>query len=572
MIRFYISLLLCLASIPLDAQVVTQFSSRWEVGIAQDIQIIHDKDGNFIIAGYHYLPSTGGGGGSTPVINTFIEKYDVNGVSQWIIQSNSATANNSVQFGSMDVDTLGNIYVLGTFVGSTISFGSTSYTGNASGYLDFFVLKITPNGTIDWITGAEAANSFEAPRLGGHISVTASQELIITGAMYREISLGTIVLPGNSNVPFLNNPYPPCGYVASMSTNGAFLWAKQTEHLASGESNAGNGIGKIVTNEWGEHFALASLDSGFVIDGTPIISTDTSGIVDISAILKLDAAGDLEGYKIIKSPYGSAVDIILDNCGAPILLGEFMTSVSIDTLTITTSTSRDAFVTKFDRNLNCEWLKGYGSTEGDLIKGLAINRQNEVFFSFEFWGTLNLSDTYTPGPTTVVDVALVKIDANGDFVWSMHTENGGYGTVGDVSVSQGDVPYLIGNFRHSKTIQGNTITTLNSDHSDVFICKISDTTVAIGSVICEESGLGLNQVKLNHEFSVYPNPTQSHFIIETTQENENNHFQIISATGAIIKSLRMESSSIQVDVSDIGAGIYFVRHAQSGLVKKLVIE
>src|SRR5690606_24854653 len=167
--------------------------------------------------------------------------------------------------------------------------------------------------------------------------------------------------------------YTPCGFVAKIDADGHFQWAKQIEHLNSQESNGPVGYMDILSNEWDECFIYTSLDSGVVIDQTMIVSTDTSGIGDMTALVKLDASGNYVAHKIFKSPMAQIRDMTLDQCGNPIALGDFMESLTIDDQQITTTTARNPFVAKFDRDLSCQWLFTIGSTEGDRVGGITCN-------------------------------------------------------------------------------------------------------------------------------------------------------------------------------------------------------
>lgn len=560
--------LICFTSFSMHAQTVSQLTCRQAAGVETGYHMKHDKDGNTIIAGMKHFPN-GAGGGAATVNNMYVQKYDVNGVSQWLIESNNTSANNNMGLGGLAIDTLGNVFLSVGFIGQTVTIGSMTYTGNPTGTDDFFIMKISPNGTIQWMKGADAGNSFNAYRNSGKLTITPSQEVLWVGNFYREMKLGSIVLPGNSTVPYLNNPYPPCGVIAKMTNDGTFVWAKQIEHLSSGQSNMTNGMLGAVMNDYDEIFAFVGLDSGIVIGGIPIVSPTPTSYSDVMGIVKLNTSGDLLGHKIINSPIGFINDLILNNCGEPLIIGQFNVSVAFDSISVSSS-SFNSYVAKFNRNLMCSWISSYGSDGADEPGGLAINRQNEVYYSFDFWGTITMEDTFTPSPTTVLDMAIVKLDENGDYVWSMHTYDGGYGRAGQMSVSQGDIPYLIGDIRNSKSMQGQSVFTLNSTHNDIFIAKINDTTIANGSVVCTDGWLEIEEIKAQEIFQVYPNPAGSYFMLETSIPK--SQFQILTLTGTLVKSIQTNASLSKVDCHDLSNGVYFIRHGQSGQIQKMIVK
>jgi hypothetical protein len=83
-----------------------------------------------------------------------------------------------------------------------------------------------------------------------------------------------------------------------------------------------------------------------------------------------------------------------------------------------------------------------------------------------------------------------------------------------------------------------------------------DTTGSPNVYFTTECTIGIEQsnaVKL----SIYPNPTNNIFTIETEQP-EQHTIDITSLNGQVLYSTRMKESPLQIDLSSLQKGIYFI--------------
>jgi len=83
--------------------------------------------------------------------------------------------------------------------------------------------------------------------------------------------------------------------------------------------------------------------------------------------------------------------------------------------------------------------------------------------------------------------------------------------------------------------------------------------------------LGIEKPELIPDFQIYPNPSSGKFTITTTHGDENSQIQIFDSSGKQIRSFRIGSSNhIEVDMSDVPSGVYFVKSIlQNGNTKTL---
>lgn len=87
----------------------------------------------------------------------FTVKYDSSGVAQWARTATNTGGSSYSNIDSSDVDSLGNLYVIGTFSPTTINFGN-GITATNSDTGGLFVVKYNSSGTPLWIRTANSLN------------------------------------------------------------------------------------------------------------------------------------------------------------------------------------------------------------------------------------------------------------------------------------------------------------------------------------------------------------------------------------------------------------------------------
>ena len=142
----------------------------------QALSVAVDVSGNAYVAGI--FGSSTISFGSTTLTNAgfddiFLAKYDVNGNVLW---AKSAGGTDYDEMGSVAADISGNIYVAGYFASPTITFGSTTLTN--AGWNDMFLAKYDANGNVLWAKSAGGADveyaSSAAADASGNIFVAGS--------------------------------------------------------------------------------------------------------------------------------------------------------------------------------------------------------------------------------------------------------------------------------------------------------------------------------------------------------------------------------------------------------------
>jgi hypothetical protein len=328
---------------------------------------------------------------------------------------------------SVAVDSSGNIYTAGYFQG-TVDFDPGAGTANltSAGANDFFVSKLDASGNYVW------AKSF-----GGSSTEWGFTETEISVAVD---SLGNVYTVGNlySTVDFdpgagtanLTSGGADDVFVLKMDASGNYVWAK---------SFGGTNV-NYASNDRGFSVAVDSLgnvytsgDFGSTVDfdpGTGSANLTSTGAVD-AFVSKLDASGNYVWAKSfggtgIKSETGSsALSVAVDSSGNVYTTGPFTSRVDFDpgvgTVNLTSTGSRDAFVSKLDASGNYVWAKRFGGVfridrlNSAIGLSLAVDSLANVHTTGNFTGTVDfdpgtgLANVLTDGNS---DVFVLKLDAS----------------------------------------------------------------------------------------------------------------------------------------------------------------
>ncbi|MDD4223392.1 MAG: SBBP repeat-containing protein [Candidatus Cloacimonetes bacterium] len=250
--------------------------------------------------------------------DTYVAKINAEGNWLWAVKA-GGTGND---LGSdIAVDNVGNIYVTGSFMG-TSSFGT--YTLTSYGDRDIYVAKLDNAGNWLWVNKA-GGGSYEA---GRGIEVDNTSNIYLTGDFRGWSSFGSynLVSSGYNDI-----------FAAKLDTDGNWLWVVQ----------AGG-----TREEWGSDIAVDNAGNSYltgVIWGTVSFGPHTltaSGYYDIFAA-KLDPSGNwLWALKAGSEGWDSGQSITMDALGNTLLTGSFQGTATFGSNTLVSSGNYDIFVAK----------------------------------------------------------------------------------------------------------------------------------------------------------------------------------------------------------------------------------
>lgn len=161
--------------------------------------------------------------------------------------------------------------------------------------------------------------------------------------------------------------------------------------------------------------------------------------------------------------------------------GYFTGTIDFDpgaaTANLTSNGSTDIFIAKYDSAGNFKWVRQIGSTPGEDIRGLKVDKRGNVIFTGYYQSTIDMD----PGPGTVtvtntgVNSFITKLDANGLFIWSKQLELEGCNVL--QTDAQNNI-YIGGDFSGSYDFDpgpgAHTLTAPSVLDEDLFILKLNE--------------------------------------------------------------------------------------------------
>jgi hypothetical protein len=260
----------------------------------------------------------------------------------------------------IEKDVSGNIYISGGFIGTT-DFdpgpGVVSLTSQNTTYGDHYLLKLDPNGNFMWVKqwNFNPTNNF---------NMTA-------GA-------------------------PMWGFMFKVNSNGIFITGSFT---GTSDFNPGPAVNAHTANGGGWWDAF---------------------------ILKLD----LNGNYVWSQKYGGQLidcgrGLDFDNNQNIYLIGYFSTTVSFNNggNSLNSFGGTDSFILKLDPNGNFAWVKQFGGPSDDDFGYIQVDGLSNIYFGGGSFLSSTIDMDPGPGVSTIVsnggsDIALGKLDFNGNFLWA----------------------------------------------------------------------------------------------------------------------------------------------------------
>ena len=218
------------------------------------------------------------------------------------------------------------------------------------------------------------------------------------------------------------------------------------------------------------------------------------GAEDIFA-LKLSPQGQLIWAVSMGSPdYEEPVSIGTDDQGNVYIGGYFSSTGDYDPgegeFELTSNGSQDAFVIKLDAEGELVWALNFGGTQQELVLGMDVNGEGDVFLSGPFSSTVDFDPSEAVeerSPISSPDSYVLKLNTNGEYVYATTFGGNGNTTAWDVAIDSDGNAFAAGGFTGSfSTGFPSPVTSL--EFEDAFVVKID----AVGDIEWAAALQGLN--------------------------------------------------------------------------------
>ncbi|MDX2245824.1 MAG: T9SS type A sorting domain-containing protein [Bacteroidia bacterium] len=187
-------------------------------------------------------------------------------------------------------------------------------------------------------------------------------------------------------------------------------------------------------------------------------------------------------YRDMSSDMGSA--LATDPSGNIYTIGYFESIADFDpgagTSYLTCKGGRDIFIQKMDAAGNLLWAKSIGGTSGDFGLSITVDPSGNLLITGSFIFTVDFDpgagiSNLAAGGNGASDIFVLKLDANGNFLWARAFGGTGYDSGNSLTTDASGNVYTTGAFRGSSDFDpgaGTYLLTAVGTGSDIFVQKL----------------------------------------------------------------------------------------------------
>ncbi len=320
----------------------------------------------------------------------------------------------------LDADADGNLYFAGSFM-ETAGFGDESVI--SAGGTDIFIAKYNAQGELLRLR-SDGGEDFDYIH-----GLSVNDEGIFTiGTFYGNTVIGSEAFTSMGSKDI---------YLARYGTDGNFLWAK---HIGSPKTDYVNAVD---TDPFGNMIITGHYYDSISFGDTMLYAAGGSDIF----LAKYDASGNRIW---LRQAGGSSSDlsysISCDTDGNIVFTGSFFFDIMIGDTLLTTSNPTGVFMAKLDNSGALQYAVQLDGNELSAGSYAAFDGQDNIYFTGNFAGQLNLGPyTFVAGAFNV-DVFVTRYTAGGDLLWADHGQGAGSDQLISMSVGPLNDLYITGHY------------------------------------------------------------------------------------------------------------------------------
>ncbi|MDP2090848.1 MAG: SBBP repeat-containing protein [Candidatus Gracilibacteria bacterium] len=419
-----------------------------------------DNNGNIYITG-QFLESTNIlGQVLTTNINYndgFVAKINPNGDLVWAKKFGGTGHDEGT---AVAVDTDGNVYLTGKFVGTADFFGQsmTTYGGGGS---DLFIAKLDSDGNLIWVQKG-GSNSSSTGETGKAIKISDDGYIYFAGEFGGTSAWATLF--GTSYNP---GGYT-CSFIAKLDSDGNIIWLKQT---TGGLSEY---INDLALDNDGNLYAIGTFAQTANIFGFSLTGNSSATDIYVSKLNPTSGSGVWSKRAGGSTGYDTGESITTDNDGNIYITGGYQLNADFMGVNLTNAGSYyNSYVVKLNSSGTAIWGKQSVSGQSESGKSVKVDDNGNVFIFGEYYDPVTVfgHSLTTFGSN---DIFLIKLDSNGNLTWGKRAGGtGGENAIGLNIDSDGNL-YVGGNFLSSWFNLFGIGFARSSSSYDIFLGKMSN--------------------------------------------------------------------------------------------------
>jgi hypothetical protein len=347
------------------------------------VDIEPDGAGGVVVAGYFENAVDFGGGILFPNgdRDIFIARYDANGAHLW---SDHYGGFDSDRVGSMEVDDLGNIAIIGDFESSSIDFGDGAHSN--AGLDDIYVASFTSTGTCRW----SHTYGNDLTQYGYGIAVDPLGNVYATGGFQGAVDFGGGAL--NSSLGTFDM------FDLELNSDG---FHKRSQRFGTSGAQYGREAAALADGS----LYVVAFNFGLINFGAgPHASQGDADVV----LARLDPGGNgvwSQGFGSVEKDI--VWDVTADAHENVFAVGYYRGTIDFGGGTVINAGDDDIFVIAYDPDGDYRWSATYGGVDYEDARGVAVDAFGNLFMVGDAESAVDFGGGVTP-PAGEHDVVIVK--------------------------------------------------------------------------------------------------------------------------------------------------------------------
>ncbi len=342
-----------------------------------------------------------------------------------------------------------------------------------------------------------------------------------------------------------------------IDNNGKAIWLKKyTTYVTINKSIIDNEDNIIVVgSSYGENLMLYDNDS-----------IGNYGNMD-GIIIKYDKLGNILWCNHIGSWSNDGIMDVSTNNKNEILfsfwmqdtIGKYDNNI-IQTGSINCLNNESKFICKVNEIGKLIWFKPLIQSAPDLSKLDIINVKYNSLLGIDFYSNLQY-DSIRFKSSNISNSCLIKIDSNGNSIWSKQFGSGIYSNNFEKILTDRDEnAFVLGSY--SSKIQLDNFN-ISSNTNGKFLCKLLNDSMVYTKI---------NYNLINNQLIIFPNPANNEVTIKTSQVEKESTLSIYNINGQELLKQQINRGISHIDISNLTSGFYIVKLVNNNLVETAKIE